>query len=524
MYAQNETNEANQTGTPTPDKKLPLTPRGVKSWLDTLSLTDLDATATAILHALGGLKNNHRLSAKQRFRVLEALSPFLSMLLPSLATRYSGKPLPLAQHDRETVELSTALQLELIHGYQQVLTDSSRVYLFGWRKLVTTTIHRLFRYRSNILCNYRLCYLPYPPGVWKQIYWFYQLVEENGLSDKRVCDPLFRRKKTSIEFEFKRLLLLSLLSPHHFAGSSIDEVYEHLDIWVSRAGIIRPNDTSESGNAYCFDLNSDLPPQMNLVPGTKLKSICCLDTSALVRELRRYLDNNEPDTAVLNTTKGLKLSRSTLKKLLLGWNRADYRRADRLHTQEKVDICIGIESIHNTLALSHSGKHTDSLIDSRLSAYLLDFSNQGFCLSISEKECERLQLDDLVALKTLKNKQWRMGQVKWMQSNGRGRVRLGVMLLSSRILPGQAMTKDVTSRVTCVLGLNQPHPVLYFSAESRVTSSEVTSLRNTERETPVTLHERFVSSTEFDAYYFAFTNVPDQNLIGHLERRRNIDA
>ena len=384
------------------ETNLPLSPRGIKSWLEKLPLTDLDATAKTILQALGGLKNNRSLSARKRFQLLEALGPFLSILLPSLATRYSGKSLPLAQHDRQTVELSTALQLELIHGYQQVLTDSSRIYLIGWRKLVTTTIHRLFRYRSNILCNYRLCYLPYPPGVWKQLYWFFQLVEENGLAHKRVSNPLYRHQKTSIEFEFKRLLLLSILSPHHFAGSSIDEVYAHLDHWVGKAKLTRPRHKADCSKAYCIDLQSDQPPQMQILENESQKTDCCLDTSALVDELRSYLDRNEPGVTELKTVRGLSLSSNTLKKLLLGWNRADYRRAERLNTQEKVDISIGIESIHNTLVLLNSSKTTQPLLKSTQSAYLLDFSNKGFCLSVSEEECEILQIEDLVALKTIK--------------------------------------------------------------------------------------------------------------------------
>lgn len=463
-----------------------LRPARLRAWLNALPLGELDLTTRCLLDALGNIRQRS-LPARQRFALLEEFIPLLGLLLPELATRYTSRPLPMARDERDAVELSTALQLEIIHAYQQVLTDSSRVVLFGWRKLVATSIHRLFRFRSNILCNYRLCYMPYPPGVWKQLYWFFRLVEDNGLLATRIRDPLTRRKTTILE-EFKRLLLLSLLSPNSLERHHADEIHAHLHDWLGRTTLHTPRRGMDCTGQYVLDLDGDRPPQLQPAEAAPLRGARrCLDTRRLVDELRNLLASPPEKLS--------RLSHDTIENVLACWDRSGVRDNERHFSHQSTEVAIGFCHIREVIGGQPQGRG--------LKADLVDESNSGYCFSFRAGSVS-IGLDDLVALRDPHGGSWRLGQIRWMQSRGHNRVRVGAMLLSPEVLPAVARDDAAGDRMDCLLGVNQPHPVLYLPSEPGIDSAEqlghFTRLVNPERETRFELLESFAGNAHFDAY------------------------
>ena len=487
--------------TATPQLPTDLRPARLRAWLNSLPLTELDATARHLLDALGYIKQRS-LPARQRFALLEEFIPLLGLLLPELATRYTSRPLPMAREEREAVELSTALQLEIIHAYQQVLTDSSRVVLFGWRRLVATSIHRLFRFRSNILCNYRLCYMPYPPGVWKQLYWFYQLVEDNGLLESRISDPLEGRKKTSILQEFKRLLLLSLLSPNSLERQHADEIHANLREWIGRTVLYKPRPRDACHGQYLIDLDGDRPPHLQPEDAdgeAHASGRRCFDTRALVDFLRNQLAR-PPE-------KLHRLSHDTIESVLACWDRPGGRDNERHFSHQPTEIAIGFSHIRAVISGQPGEKG--------LKADLVDQSNSGYCFTFRAGSIS-IGLDDLVALRDPEAGHWRLGQIRWMQSRGHNRVRVGAMLLSPEVMPAVARDDSADDLLDCLLGVNQPHPVIYFQNEPGIDPVEqlnhYTRLVNPEREARFQLLETFAGNAHFDAFRIemeqASTSVP----------------
>jgi hypothetical protein len=481
-------------------------PAQVRSWLDGLPLDDVDRTARTILQALVSVKNR-RIPVRQRFQLLEAVTSTLTLLLPELAKRYSAKPLPLAKEDRETVELSTALQLELIHGYEQVLNESSRLYFLSWRRVVSTVLHRLFRYRSNILCNYRLCYLPYPPGVWKQLYWYYSLAEDYRLLGNRVSVPGKRGGKTSLKAEFKRLMLLSLLSPNSFEAASMNEVYAHLDQWVKKVRLERYIGAATSSTFFVFNLHSDLPPQLgeqaDLSRG--VRQLRCLDTGELVRVLRERLVNIGPQYEKPQAKQRADaVSLATLQNLLAGWDRTHGRSEDRQRARAHLPVAVGIDAIYNLLS---GDKVTPSLTvhadaNNALDARLIDYSNNGFRLRLTTEKVHQIKLDDLVALRDPNDGHWGVGQVRWMQNQDDQQLHLGVMSLSQQVLPVMVRNDDSPAPpVPCLLGVNKLQPVLYLPRGHEFKKTDKLWLVHSERETQVILGESLAATHGFSAYY-----------------------
>ncbi len=510
-----------KTNTGATATELEMQPARIRLWLDKLPVDDAESAVRQILQMLGKIKHQ-QLDTRLRFKVLEVVSGRLTLLLPELARRYAGKPLPLAHASREAVELSTALQLELIHGYQLVLNDSSHLFFLTWRRLVATVLHRLFRYRSNILCNYRLCYLPYPPGVWKQLYWYFRLAEDNNLLGRRVRPPARSGRKTSIRAEFKRLMLLSLLSPNHFEAAAMSEVYANLERMTDRVKLRAATDYRPQNVSFLINLASDGPPISSdlLEEGGNLHhaAIRVLDTSTLVDQLRKKLVQIRPgQERVSFARRATPVSLTTLQNLLAGWDRSRGRNDDRLRSQEDLPIAIGINSIHGLLSGVSDTPQNDSPQTAShattLKARLIDYSNNGFCLRLSTDEVSNIQLDELVALRDPHDGHWGLGQVRWMQSQDEDRVRVGIMSLSQQVLPvwvraGKIVSgaKDsdeagTESDLPSLLGINSPRPVLYLPANSTDGPSSTVHIVHPDHEAEVELGEHFAKATSFEAFY-----------------------
>jgi len=186
-------------------------------------------------------KANHKenLTVKHHFHLLEGVAEPLSLILPELHRHYAGKPLPLSKKRRKVADLYTQLLRQSILGYQQVIAHSIELNRFGWKKVVTTAVHRIFYYSGLMLCNYRLLYLPYPNGMWQQLYWLYQLVEKYNLLNSKINCMDDRGKKSTIATEFKKLLLHSLLSPNLFKPAELQEVISNLDLWVQHVSLAK---------------------------------------------------------------------------------------------------------------------------------------------------------------------------------------------------------------------------------------------------------------------------------------------
>ncbi len=493
-----------------PEQPLPVQmtrPRALRAWLDGLPLADPPQASRLVLAALRRLQNQAP-GARELFRALECLAPVVLALVAALARQYSGRPLPLGQRERTLVELSSRLQLEMAQAYQEVLAGSSRVFGPRWRRLVTTSLHRLFRLRSNILCNYRLCYLPYPPGVWKQLYWYYRLAEEHDLLGAKVAEPGSGRR-TTVGLEFRRLLLLAMLSPNHLGYEAMEVVYRHLPHWAGLLVLQPPR--QGGGGTFAIDLEGDEPPQHPPEGEVAPARWRCLDTRALVDDLSRRLVR--PDDGV---------PEDVLRSLLAGWDRPPERSGSRRRTHSAVDVVTGVTAIHHVLAGGRPlapatedgdeeevsmipagtvpGWHAPARSDAFgfFPATLLDASHGGYCLSLRPGEAGPLRLDELVALRDPRGGQWVLGQIRWMQAVDEDRLRTGVMLLSRQALPVCARPAEAEAPAyRGVLGLNHPRPVLYLPRAAAAAFGSRWHLAHAEDEMVVTVGGTFAEAAHF---------------------------
>jgi hypothetical protein len=340
--------------------------QAVDRWLEHLPIASVGETARQLYLAMRDVNRQDTVPVKQHFHFLEGVTEPLALILPELYRHYAGKPLPLSEKRRKVADLYSQLLRQAILGYQQVIAHSIELSRFGWKKVVTTSVHRIFYLSSLLLCNYRQLYMPYQKGMWQQLYWIYQLVEKYDLIKARVGGLGSNRKKTSIETEFKKLLLHSLLSPNLFKPDELQSVIDNLDIWAQHVAITSSH-RGESTLTYAFTLETDLPPSM-IAPDiskaeNQLIDVRYLDITDLIIFINKVLKHAKPGAEQVKLGHRRLISRRALLILINNWGRPSCRDGVRRLIQGTAEVAIGVSAIHYVISDGRQSAKEDALVE-----------------------------------------------------------------------------------------------------------------------------------------------------------------
>lgn len=335
-------------------------PQAVDKWLAGLPVAHVGETARQLYVAMHAANKQENLAVKHHFHLLEGIAKPLSLILPELHKHYAGKPLPLSQKRRKVADLYTQLLRQAVLGYQHVIAHSIELSRFGWKKIVTTSVHRIFHFSSLTLSNYRLLYLPYQKGMWQQLYWIYQLIEKYNLVNSKVMGLGEDPTKSTIDAEFKKLLLYSLLSPNLFRQNELRDVVNSMDLWIQFVAVSSQH-LSKQTQTYAFTLETDLAPGLlaKNTPTTQnqLMDVRFLDVSALLSFIHKQLAQCAHGTDTVKLTRQHSLTRRTLIVLLNNWGRPSSRDGERRNILGHTEVAIGINAIHYLIS---DGRYNDS--------------------------------------------------------------------------------------------------------------------------------------------------------------------
>lgn len=328
-------------------------PRAVKQWLNTLPIAHIGETARQLYMAMREVNRQEDVPVKEHFYLLEGIAEPLNMILPELHKHYIGKPLPLSKKRRKVADLYTQLLRQSILGYQHVIARAIELNRFGWKKVVTTSVHRIFHYSSLMLFNSRLLYQPSQKGIWQQIYWMYQLVESYKLLNVKVPCLSSTSSKSTIAAEFKKLLLHSLLSPNLFKPQELDDVIQNMDIWTQHISI-QEHRTTDHDQIYAFTLETDMPPglmasNINVSENPAIE-VRYLDITPLLHHLNRILTQAISGVEAIKIARQRFVSRRSLLILLNNWGRPTSRDGERRLIQGQAEVAIGVSAIHYVIS------------------------------------------------------------------------------------------------------------------------------------------------------------------------------
>ncbi len=328
-------------------------PQAVNEWLENLPIASVGETARQLYMAMRDVNRQDDVAVKEHFHMLEGITEPLTLILPELHRHYACKPLPLSEKRRKVADLYTQLLRQAVLGYQQVIAHSIELSRFGWKKVVTTSVHRIFYLSSLLLSNYRQLYMPYQKGMWQQLYWIYQLIEKYNLLSAKICGLGEHQNKTSIETEFKKLLLHSLLSPNLFNPSELQNVIKNLDLW-SQSVSITGSHRGEKTQTYAFTLETDMPPALIAqdisTAENQLVDVRYLDITNLLASINKVLRSAKPGVEEIKLGRGRIVSRRSLLILINNWGRPSSRDGARRLIQGNAEVAIGVSAIHYVIS------------------------------------------------------------------------------------------------------------------------------------------------------------------------------
>ena len=545
-------------------------PAVVKKWVSDLPLGSTGESSKLLYHALKQV-NNQTNSLDHHLEFLEILTPTLTSLYPRLSKYFTDVSLPLGTKTRNVIHVTNSLLTEILIGYQTIIKTLISKKPFGWKKPFTLALHRTLIYTSQIFSTQHLTYQPYSKGAWRDIYWCYHQAEKLKLLNKSYPNYTSNQEKTSIEYEFKKLLLLSLLSANDLGQKSMQEVYNLMPLWIKNTDILT-NESDDKKSCFTLNLLGDVPPYLIGTRNDKTKRTLdrhFFSTFKLQNLLTGYL-NKIDDEGAIKVGKSI-LSKSTIQSLLSTWSRIHLRKEVRNRGTGFVDIITGITAIHfvltqqdqptydevsydlpddvtdfestltiepinhlnkkDPLNLNHFlgsteqeedvwGKVYDTSINEALpiaswtdsgahksfkftKSILLDYSKDGYRLSVNDKKIDSLKHNELVAVREHALAPWALAQVKWLHFSEMGDVQLGLRVLTHHVLPVHVRyhaNHTLSKPLPCLLGLDRKNLMLFVPTLPANLKGKKLELEHQDQHSHIHLKNKVLTTPAFDVY------------------------
>ena len=329
-----------------------LDPKETQVWFEALPMANIGETARRVFNTLIEF-NRIEVPDLLRVRTVEKFRPPVEYITNNLLKYYVDVGLPLSPKGDKTAALARELQKELAISYKIIVErmiagDSSNFD----RRLLVIALHRTLHYLGQSLLQSALVYTTWPEGIWREINSVYAYASQNGIHDVPVKpdDGRDAAGSTTIEDQFKALMLFASATPHRLRQSHARLLYAHLEDWSNDTAILAEDDGGTSLGRFNVDLWADSAPVHNAlrtpVPG---KRIAILDVRELLKRLRNDFENAPWDSRkVLQSGKPV-VTRPLLRLLILAWSRPPDRRFVRTKLNFDLHVVAGLHAIYGNL-------------------------------------------------------------------------------------------------------------------------------------------------------------------------------
>ncbi|MFA7388073.1 MAG: hypothetical protein WCZ87_10470, partial [Thiohalobacteraceae bacterium] len=332
----------------TPARKKPTSnsfdtrPTAVENWVAGLPLANVGESSRLLFGAL--LETNARdIPAEQRLHLLEAFGAPIRTLCDAMKAHFVGQAFPLSERARRIVQLSQALMTQMAAGHRIIVEDSGGG-LLGDQKQATTSTHRALSYLGEVLLRAYQVYASYPAGIWRQVHQLYQQAEAKGFASTMVKEPGDRSGPgTSIEDNYKGILLLALACPYRLRQGEVEQIYAWLREWSRHASLDRLTETKNPNGLFVANFAADEPPTYLILRDAAYDQASCrlLNATRLADVVREVSHQWHAQTG-----KTPKINEQVLRRLMLAWGVMPKRRFSRSQRHSTAMVAIGLSAAH----------------------------------------------------------------------------------------------------------------------------------------------------------------------------------
>lgn len=327
----------------------------VEKWLSELPKANVGETAKLVFKALVET-NRLKYSYKDRARFLAELRPTTQYVTAAMRKHFVGASFPLPKKSQRVAAATREIYSQLAIGYIVCIEDLlATSILFTDKKLLVTLIHRAISSLGRALLTSYQVYSPYPDKIWSRIHKLYKYAEEHKLLRLEVTDNqrLFV-KKSSVNEEVSRILLLSLASPYRLRQGEVQKVNNTLERWTTKSQLFQIKTGEAIQGCFAVNLESDSPPRNIALVNKNCNPDDCrsIDTEIIADTIRDEIQNTQD--AGQTTITGIEmsspdLSHDLLRRLLTAWAVIAKRNFPRTEKHERVLVAIGLSASHQII-------------------------------------------------------------------------------------------------------------------------------------------------------------------------------
>ena len=446
----------------------PLRIHEIESWIDALPLANVNETCQRIFSVLLIL-NGSGILGQDRFEALELLRKPVQYLSDTLKHHIFGATLPLTHKAHLYASHVYELNLKMANGYQRIydeLLDEDN-YRQDFIMLAAGLHRSLFYLGQGLLIRYQV-YAPCDPDYWRRIHRTFMETERKGLQSSVVKDPYSRNKRgTTIEEQYKQILLLALADPYRYSQADMAWIYSLMEQLTPQCKIYPAEYLGKMHNAGFVDVASDEAPCFIAYSNAPISTSCrLLDITMLIDTLRKSTSQKSGGTRnhalTGNSAKSSKHEWEMMQSLVRSWGSSAKRKYNRMQPKaRRVELHLGLSAIHRLVYSSDSMPPKDTVDDinqppqnkirknmfnGRTSSfddsgtYLCEVINEspdGSHLKWRNAQQGKIRVGELIAI-NYTDSFWELpgiAAIRWVKTTNVRTIEVGIQLLSPDAIP-----------------------------------------------------------------------------------------
>tara|TARA_R110000782_G_scaffold17576_9_gene48984 strand:+ start:2303 stop:3883 length:1581 start_codon:yes stop_codon:yes gene_type:complete len=447
-------------------------PLYIEEWLDSLPYIDFKKTSALLYEALVAT-NKTTIKSATRIELVELYNRPYQYYVESQIK--AG-----AQHTLQTIDamqsqVSQMKQIAVALSFACKLafdTALNKKTLWKQSKPPVEAMLMSMNYLSHALVFSFLEYAPVPKNVWQQLNFIYDFAESIERHKKTYSIPGANNKNiiTSIDHTFKKIIMASLVDPHHLPFGAIWEIYDQLDTWAEYTQITPMRAVPNTTGHFVFDLKTDDKPipLAKFNPDKSNDNNRLLDSNPLENLIQKQIDLLKMEQQI---DKSIVLSpfyaKSLLSHMLKAWGLPPKRYFPRKAKSGHLNIVVGVNAIY--YFLNKGNAFNDNIISDNAdeidvsesptappsqvnyipeSWRVVDQGSGGYAIIRDEKPKKAIRVGDLVGINNnAAEDHWSIGVVRWlMVSKGIHKVGLQIISDAAKPIALCALTGSQTDR------------------------------------------------------------------------------
>ena len=322
-------------------------PQAARDWTHTLPVTRSQVVAQEIVGALAEL-NRVRLSAENRYALLEVLHPALESALSNLGKRFLNQPIVMPEEPQRMADLAAHVRTLMATAYALVAVHAIReqdaVRETHPAQLACLAIQRALLHTGRKVLQALQLYRPLEIHGWQMHHQLYALAESQELTRREI--PRQLGTGATIHSTYLQALLLSCSKHNQLRQSDMSAIFKAMAEWAEMVSLNAPDG---GGGLFVVDLNSDQPPlYSSLYKHSASESCRYIHTADLIEHLAGLQNEGSPESR--GAQGGEPLPIHLPDHLIDALGKMSMRNFKRTRSEAPMRVCVGLSSTHHHVA------------------------------------------------------------------------------------------------------------------------------------------------------------------------------